>query len=66
MMETRLDCDWYRENARCFAAMTRDRVEFLPAWAWAPACIPELEQRPREAGEHRWLIATGLPQCLVR
>ena len=28
MMETRLDCDWYGENTRCFAAVTRDRVEF--------------------------------------
>ena len=66
MQKARLDCDWHAENARCFAEMTHDGVEFLLAWIWGPAGKLELDQRPREAGEEHWLIATGLPQCLVR
>lgn len=34
MQKTRLDCDWHAENARCFAEMTHDGVEFLLAWIW--------------------------------
>ncbi len=65
LKKARLDCDWYGENARCFAALRHDALEFLPAWVSGPAGLLELAQRPREAGEERWLITMGQqPQAL--
>jgi hypothetical protein len=65
MRKARLDCDWYAENARCFAAMSHAEIEFLPAWVVGQAGLLELVQAPREPGEERWLITMGhQPQAL--
>ncbi|MCR6654581.1 MAG: hypothetical protein NVV63_01945 [Opitutus sp.] len=65
MRKARLDCDWYGENTRCFAAMHHEAFEFLPAWVSGPRGLIELNERPREAGEERWLIFMGhQPQSL--
>jgi hypothetical protein len=65
MAKARLDCDWYAENARCFAAMEHAEIEFLPAWVCGVASVLELARAPREAGEERWLITMGhQPQAL--
>jgi hypothetical protein len=65
MKKARLDCDWYAENARCFAAMQREGCEFLDAWVSGPAGLLELAQATREPGEERWLITMGhQPQAL--
>jgi hypothetical protein len=65
MAKARLDCDWYGENARCFAAMQHDQIEFLPAWVTGVASVLELVRAPREPGEERWLITMGhQPQAL--
>lgn len=65
LRKARLDCDWYGENARCFAAMRHDGLEFLPAWVSGPPGLIELARQPREPGEERWLITMGQqPQAL--
>lgn len=65
MRKARLDCDWYAENARCFASLVAPGVEFLPAWVCGQAGLADLVQRPREALEERWLITMGhQPQSL--
>jgi hypothetical protein len=65
MTKARLDCDWYAENARCFAAMAHPEIEFLPAWVCGLAGVLELARAPRESGEERWLITMGhQPQAL--
>lgn len=54
----RLDCDWYGECARCFAAMRHDGLEFLPARVVGTgglAAFAALAQK-RPAGEVWWLI----------
>lgn len=63
----RLDCDWYGENARCFAAMTHPDLEFLPARVFGAAGVGELLAAAgrRPADEEWWAIFTGqLPQSL--
>ena len=65
LAKARLDCDWYAENARCFAAMTHPTVDFLPAWVCGPAGIADLGQMPRVEGEERWFLTMGhQPQVL--
>jgi len=65
LRKARLDCDWFGENTRCFAAMTHPGIEFLPAWVCGVAGIAELSQRPRAPGEERWFITMGQqPQSL--
>jgi hypothetical protein len=59
MRKARLDCDWYAENARCFAAMTHDDVEFLPAFVAGVMGVLDFAKLPREPGEERWLITMG-------
>ena len=59
LRKARLDCDWFGENARCFAAMTHPGIEFLPAWVCGVAGIAELGARPAAAGEERWFITMG-------
>jgi hypothetical protein len=56
LRKARLDCDWYAANARCFAAMRHERIEFLPAWVVGKAALLDLAKAPREPGEERWLI----------
>lgn len=65
MRKARLDCDWYAANARCFAAMHGEGMEFLPAWVVGPANVLELAMAPREPGEERWLLTMAhQPQSL--
>lgn len=66
LRKARLDCDWYAENARCFAAMRHERLEFLPAWIVGKAALLEVAKAPREPGEERWLITMAhQPQSLA-
>jgi len=63
----RLDCDWYGENARCFAAMTHPEIEFLPARVFGAGGVGELLNATLRcpAGEEWWAVFTGhLPQQL--
>jgi hypothetical protein len=66
MTKARLDCDWYAENARCFAAMSHPGIQFLPAWVCGKESVLEVARAPRQvAGEERWLIMMGhQPQSL--
>jgi hypothetical protein len=65
LQKARIDCDWYGENARCFAAMTHRAIEFFPAWVCGVAGIAEVGQRPRAPGEERWFVTMGQqPQSL--
>lgn len=66
LRKARLDCDWYAENARCFAAMRHQEIEFLPAWVTGRAGILDLAKAPRAPGEERWLITMAhQPQALA-
>ncbi len=56
MRKARLDCDWYGENARCFAALAHPEIEFLPAWTTGRAGVLDTAKAPREPGEERWLV----------
>lgn len=61
----RLDCDWYTENARCFAAMQHEAIEFLPSYVSGALGLLDFAKLPREPGEERWLITMGhQPQSL--
>jgi len=65
LRKARLDCDWYAANVRCLAAATAGGIEFLPAWVTGAAGVLEVAQRPREAGEERWLVTMAhQPQVL--
>jgi hypothetical protein len=65
LQKARLDCDWYAENARCFAHLSHPQLEFLPAWVCGVSGLLELTSRPRDPGEQRWLIFMGQqPQSL--
>lgn len=66
LRKARLDCDWYAENARCFAAMQHEEIEFLPAWVTGRAGILDLAKAPRAPGEERWLVTMAhQPQALA-
>lgn len=65
LRKARLDCDWYAANARCFAAMKHEGIEFLPTRVVGLKFVLDLAAAPREAGEERWLITMGQqPQLL--
>jgi hypothetical protein len=65
LRKARLDCDWYAANARCFAAMQHEEIEFLPAWTTGKPGVLDLAVAPREPGEERWLITMAhQPQAL--
>jgi hypothetical protein len=65
LRKARLDCDWYAENARCFAALTHPALTFLPAWVVGRAGLLDVAKAPREPGEERWLITMAhQPQSL--
>ncbi|PTX90874.1 hypothetical protein [Opitutus sp. ER46] len=65
LRKARLDCDWYTENARCFAALSHPELEFLPAYVGGAAGLLEFAKLPRQPGEERWLITMGhQPQLL--
>lgn len=60
MRKARLDCDWYAENARCFARATHPGIEFLPAWVCGREGVLEVARAPRGVpDEERWLITMG-------
>ncbi len=61
----RLDCDWYAENARCFAAMEYNGLAFSSAYVCGIMGLLDFARLPREPGEERWLITMGhQPQSL--
>ena len=65
LRKARLDCDWYAENVRCFAAMAHREIEFLPPWVMGREGLVDFARAPREPGEERWLITMGhQPQAL--
>jgi len=66
MRKARLDCDWYAENARCFAALAHPEVEFLPAWVCGRESVLDVARAPRSfEDEERWLVTMGQqPQSL--
>ena len=65
LRKARLDCDWYAENARCFAAMRHDALEFLPAWTTGSVGLLDFARAPLEPGEERWLVTMAhQPQAL--
>jgi hypothetical protein len=65
LVKARLDCDWYGENVRAFAAMTHPAIEFLPAWVCGVEGVLEVAKAPRVAGEERWLIVMAhQPQAM--
>lgn len=66
MTKARLDCDWYAENARCFATLTQPGIEFLPAWVCGKESVLDVARAPRTVeGEERWLVTMGhQPQSL--
>lgn len=65
LKKARLDCDWYAENARCFANLEYAGIEFLPALVCGVPGLLELAQLPRAPDEERWLIMMGQhPQAL--
>lgn len=65
MQKARLDCDWYAENVRCFAAMQHPEIEFLPARVTGVAGLGELMKLRSETTEECWLVFTGQqPQAL--
>jgi len=62
----RLDCDWYGENVRCFAAMVHPQLEFLPARVVGRAGLLELISAVRPPDEEWWFLIMGQhPQGLV-
>lgn len=65
LRKARLDCDWYAANARCFAALRHERIEFLPAWITGKQGVLDLVTAPREPGEERWFLTMAhQPQAL--
>ena len=65
MIKARLDCDWYAENTRCFAALEHPLIEFLPAKVCGPAGVLALARMPRLPGEECWLLTMAhQPQAL--
>jgi hypothetical protein len=65
LVKARLDCDWYAENARAFAAIEHEHLELLPAWICGRSGILDLARAPGAGGEERWLVAMGhQPQAL--
>jgi hypothetical protein len=65
LRKARLDCDWYCENARCFAALAQTGVDFLPALVCGPASLVNFVKLPRNESEERWLIVMAhQPQAL--
>jgi len=65
MQKARLDCDWYAENLRCFAALQHKGIEFLPAWVCGKHGALDFARVPREPGEERWFITMAhQPQSL--
>ena len=66
MRMARLDCDWYGENLRCFAAMVHPQLEFLPTRVVGRAGLLELISTVRPPDEEWWFLTMGQhPQALA-
>ncbi|PTY02890.1 hypothetical protein DB347_23400 [Opitutaceae bacterium EW11] len=62
----RLDCDWYGESTRAFAAMQSPSLVFLSAFVTGAPGLAQLAEQPATAGEERWLVFDGqTPQRLA-
>src|SRR3954469_13725021 len=59
MAKARLDCDWYAENTRVFAALQHTDLEFLPAWVCGLVGLLDVAKAPLAPGEERWLVTMG-------
>ncbi len=57
----RLDCDWYGECARCFAALSHPSLAFTPAWLVGNSGLAQLAEQctQRPAGETWWWVFMG-------
>jgi hypothetical protein len=57
----RLDCDWYGENARCFASMDHSEIEFSSARVFGVRGAGDLlaESTRRDPDEEWWTIFMG-------
>lgn len=65
LTKARLDCDWYAANARCFAELQDEVIEFLIPWITGRAGLLDLAKVPFEPGEERWLVTMAQqPQIL--
>jgi len=65
LRKARLDCDWYGENLRCFAAMSTADIEVAGAFSCGPAGILEYAQSASNAGVESWFLCMGhQPQTL--
>jgi hypothetical protein len=65
LTKARLDCDWYGENLRCFAAVGNELTRSAPVSVCGPAGLLELAQAPQASTEQRWLITMAhQPQAL--
>jgi hypothetical protein len=65
LAKARLDCDWYGENTRVFAALGHPGIEFLPSWVCGVGGVLDAARAPRAEGEERWLVTMGQqPQAL--
>jgi hypothetical protein len=66
MRMARLDCDWYGENLRCFAALTHPHLEFLPTRVVSKPGLIELISAVRPPDEEWWFLTMGQnPQALA-
>ena len=61
LKKARLDCDWYGENVRCFAAMTHPAIEFLPARVFGVKGVTDMLTAATGRGpdEEWWVVFTG-------
>ncbi len=65
LSKARLDCDWYGENTKAFAALRHRHLEVLPSWVCGIAGVLDVAKFPRLEGEERWLLTMGQqPQAL--
>src|SRR5580658_1731042 len=59
LSKARLDCDWYGENTKAFAALRHKHLEMLPTWVCGIAGVLDVARVPRAPGEERWLVTMG-------
>lgn len=66
LRKARLDCDWYGENARCFAGLMHPELDFSPAHVAGAGGLLDWAKLPCN-GDEKWLITMGQqPQALGR
>jgi hypothetical protein len=65
MQKARLDCDWYAENAACFAAMAHPDIDFTQSFVTGAPGLMDFAKLPCAPGTERWLITMAhQPQSL--